>query len=136
MNKYIIYDGMKWRFNQGYYISSNLKNYKNDKNNKRTISLHRYIWEKYNGPIPCGMYVHHKDKNTENNNIENLELISSIEHTRLHNKGLRRSTLTREKQSISAILRWKNKPYKPNKRSEKTKQKMRDAWKLRKLSTS
>jgi len=31
--------------------------------------------------------VHHKDGNHENNSVENLEIMSLSEHSRMHNKG-------------------------------------------------
>ena len=37
-------------------------------NGKRYLK-HRYIWEQYNGKIPDGYEVHHKDLNTHNNEI-------------------------------------------------------------------
>jgi hypothetical protein len=46
---------------------------------------HRYIWERSNGPIPDGYVIHHIDGNKTNNNIENLQLLSKINHTRIHN---------------------------------------------------
>lgn len=51
---------------------------------KRTISLHRYIWEKANGPVPEGFHVHHIDHNPANNKLENLELVDETEHARYH----------------------------------------------------
>jgi hypothetical protein len=48
--------------------------------------LHKIIWEYYNGEIPKGFDVHHKDENPENNEISNLELIDNIEHCRFHAK--------------------------------------------------
>ena len=50
----------------------------------RKIRLHRYIWEKYNGEIPKGYHIHHKDKNKFNNNIDNLIMLSASEHEKLH----------------------------------------------------
>jgi len=42
---------------------------------------HRYIWEKYyNKKIPKDCYIHHKDGNPQNNNIENLTLVKITEH--------------------------------------------------------
>lgn len=47
--------------------------------------LHHLVWEKhYNKKVPKGYQIHHKDKNKTNNDINNLELISASEHTRLH----------------------------------------------------
>jgi hypothetical protein len=49
-------------------------------------NLHRAIWEDHNGPIPGGYEVHHKDEDTFNNDIDNLELIEASEHRRMHMK--------------------------------------------------
>ena len=48
--------------------------------------LHRAVWEFYNGKIPRGYVIHHKDLNPENNSIENLQLMSKTEHRKLHNE--------------------------------------------------
>lgn len=55
----------------GYYKHSN-------------IFMHRYIWEFYNGKIPEGYEIHHKDLNRNNNDIGNLECISVLDHRKLH----------------------------------------------------
>ena len=39
--------------------------------------LTRAIWKAHNGHIPPGAVIHHKDKDTANNDINNLELITS-----------------------------------------------------------
>lgn len=49
--------------------------------NKR---LHRAVWEYYNGPIPAGYQIHHKDGNTANNDISNLECLPSAQHFAEH----------------------------------------------------
>ena len=46
--------------------------------------LHRYIWEKVNGYIPKGMVIHHIDGNHLNNNINNLECLTHLEHGQRH----------------------------------------------------
>ena len=46
--------------------------------------LHRTILEHYNGEIPDGYHVHHKDGNRSNNDIANLGLMQSNEHLHLH----------------------------------------------------
>ena len=46
--------------------------------------LHREVWKSYYGDIPKGYHVHHKDENTWNNEIENLELVKGSEHVRIH----------------------------------------------------
>ena len=46
--------------------------------------LHRVIWEENHGAIPKGMLIHHKDNNPENNDIDNLQLVTTQEHRRIH----------------------------------------------------
>jgi endogenous inhibitor of DNA gyrase (YacG/DUF329 family) len=46
--------------------------------------LHRVIWESYNGPIPEGMEIHHRDGNKAHNEIGNYELKTASEHARHH----------------------------------------------------
>lgn len=72
-------DGLKFRRDKrtGYYL-----------NRKNQVRLHRYIWEKYNGPIAPGFHIHHIDCNKRNNNIENLAIIEKGEHERLHGSML------------------------------------------------
>ena len=48
--------------------------------------LHRAVWEYYNGKIPKGYQIHHKDHNIDNNDISNLECLSSREHLSKHAK--------------------------------------------------
>ena len=42
------------------------------------------MWEKFNGPIPEGFEIHHKDENKTNYNIDNLELIEIKQHHKKH----------------------------------------------------
>lgn len=53
----------------------------------KDILLHRYKFEKeHNVFIPNDMVVHHLDLNSLNNNINNLVLMTRVEHTRYHSK--------------------------------------------------
>lgn len=45
---------------------------------------HHLVWEKYFGEIPDGMQIHHIDGNKANNDIKNLQLVTPLEHKRLH----------------------------------------------------
>jgi hypothetical protein len=47
-------------------------------------TLHREIWKSVNGPIPNGHHIHHKDGNSLNNDISNLECIPGNEHLSTH----------------------------------------------------
>jgi hypothetical protein len=52
---------------------------------KGYIRLHRYLMEKKIGRhLRENEVVHHKDKDTLNNSLDNLELMSVKEHCRLH----------------------------------------------------
>lgn len=64
------------------YINSHgyLVFYKNGKE----ILAHRMIWEKYHGKIPKMYVIHHKDRNKLNNDIFNLQLTTSSEHSKIH----------------------------------------------------
>lgn len=85
-NGYAIVDGYKFRKDtkSGYYLSGSIGG--------RRIRLHRYIWEKINGNIPKGYDIHHIDHNKDNNDISNLELISSYRHKKVHGEELSEET--------------------------------------------
>ena len=46
--------------------------------------LHRAVWQFHNGPIPKGFQVHHKDEDTSNNDVGNLELLTPKQHVAKH----------------------------------------------------
>lgn len=46
--------------------------------------LHRAVWEHFNGDIPKGFAVHHKDHDKSNNQIENLVLKQGRDHAKYH----------------------------------------------------
>lgn len=58
--------------------------------NGQNCHIHRLVWEKYNGTIPEGCIVHHKDENKLNWDIDNLELLTRAEHTDAHRNILGR----------------------------------------------
>lgn len=45
---------------------------------------HHVVWETANGPIPDGFEIHHIDHNKQNNDLENLQLLSASDHQRMH----------------------------------------------------
>lgn len=75
--KIIVFQGLKYTLSGSYYR-------RNKWGSKGPSSLHRAIWEQANGPIPHGYEVHHKDGDTFNNELSNLECISAREHQREH----------------------------------------------------
>lgn len=65
---------------------------------KRTINLHRVVWESAHGPIPAGHDIHHVNGDRLDNRIENLECIPHGAHRAHHREtephptaGLRRA---------------------------------------------
>lgn len=83
----------------GYYLSTS-------KIGNKKKRLHRYVWEYYNGEIPNGYDIHHKDHNKDNNSIENLELLSSYEHKKRHSSEL----TEKRKKILNEILKTKARP--------------------------
>lgn len=77
--KYAVYDGLRFcrDENTGYYLNST-----------RRIRLHRYVYEKNHGDIPFGYEVHHVDHDRGNNEPENLVMLSSEDHRRIHAEEL------------------------------------------------
>lgn len=43
---------------------------------QKTKTVHRIIWEAFNGPLPKGMTINHKDGNKTNNRLDNLEIMT------------------------------------------------------------
>jgi len=133
MNK-IIYDGIEWcRNSNNYYVWHKHNIF---------LRLHRYIYEMHYGEIPKGYEIHHKDGNKLNNNIDNLEILTKSEHTKLHMAG--RTLSEKHKQKISESgkkrifseetkekMRIAQRKVIRKKHSEETKQKMSEAWKKR-----
>ncbi|HRH59169.1 MAG TPA: HNH endonuclease signature motif containing protein [Chitinophagaceae bacterium] len=44
------------------------------------VHLHRYNWEKENGPVPKGFILRFKDGDTLNPDVSNLQLITKAQH--------------------------------------------------------
>jgi len=73
--KFIFLDGYKFTLDErtGYYRCNGIRQ-----------RLHRYVWEKHNGKVSKGYHVHHKDHNKANNHIDNLVLVGSSKHAKIH----------------------------------------------------
>lgn len=75
----IEFNGIKYKLmgSRKYYLSQSNTN----AGRKNPKGLHVAIWEFYNKrEVPKGYHIHHKDGNTFNNDISNLECVSAREH--------------------------------------------------------
>lgn len=66
-----ILDGIKFTLMKGGYLRGTTS--------KGRMTMQKYVWQKYNGKVPVGYAIHHKDGNKENNGIKNLELVAYLE---------------------------------------------------------
>lgn len=71
--------------------------------NKKPKRMHIYVWEKHNGKVPKGYYVHHIDGNKTNNSIENLQLITPKEHNQHHCKEPQRLEMSKRNMEIARV---------------------------------
>jgi len=61
--------------------------YKRKEKNGINMQHSRYVWEQHNGPIPNGYLIHHINENKKDDRLENLKMMTSKEHNRLHHAG-------------------------------------------------
>lgn len=83
VDEIIIFNGVEYKLlsNGKYYLSQSTSN----EGRRHAKSLHVAIWEYHNGTtVPKGYEIHHKDGDSFNNDISNLECITIKEHRNLH----------------------------------------------------
>lgn len=74
----------------GYYLNSGT-----------STRLHRAVWESVNGKIPDGYHIHHIDHDKNNNEIENLQLVTSEMHRRIHADELTEEQRENKRQNLN-----------------------------------
>lgn len=78
------------------------KEYLQIKTHNGFIGKHIYAMEMHLGrKLDKGEIVHHKDENTLNNYIDNLQVMTIGEHIKHHKTGKKHSLETREKISLA-----------------------------------
>ena len=55
----------------------------------RCHCVHRLVWEAFNGPIPEGLQINHKDENKSNNSLRNLEVVTPKQNTNYGTRNIR-----------------------------------------------
>lgn len=102
--KYIYYKGSKYRLqDSGRYYT--------DLTSHRRL-LHRIIWKEFNGDIPEGYCVHHKNFKWWDNRISNLELQTKSAHSSLHmtanwkNPIIKRKMLAGLPERLAIAYKW------------------------------
>jgi len=83
--EHIVYNGKKyWRYPESKRRQLRVYFWHHGKWKSPPIALHRQIWIDNFGPIVKGYVVHHKDGNTFNNQLSNLELMKKGYHASIH----------------------------------------------------
>lgn len=79
-NQCIGWGGKRWhQYGSGYYERT-------DKSvrPKRTLRLHRVVWEHHHGAVPDDWHIHHRNENKADNRLDNLECLPSGAHASAH----------------------------------------------------
>lgn len=94
------FNGRKYylRKSQGYYYSP-----RDDK--KGCDMLHRMVYICNKGEIPKGYHIHHIDGDKSNNDISNLECISSYEHHKKHSENMSEEQLEKIRKNLQENVR-------------------------------
>lgn len=105
-----------WKNITGEYEASNLGNVRNfRKQLKKSVKrngyefvlikiggtwkgkyVHRLVWEAFNGPIPEGYEINHKDENKLNNALDNLELVTHKQNVNYGTRSKRTADTLRQ----------------------------------------
>jgi len=70
--------------NQKYWLQTSGRYYQSGRKDDAERLLHRRIWADAHGDIPDGHCVHHRDGDWTNNDLDNLECVSSKSHQKGH----------------------------------------------------
>ena len=106
IQKTITFNGVEYRLmgSGRYYLSQS----KSNEGRRGAKSLHVAIWEFYNRQeVSEGYCIHHKDHNTFNNDISNLECVPIKQHLSEHSRENWQSPEYRKKMADTQYIRCK-----------------------------
>ena len=84
--------GTAKKYNQFKFICSD--------GNKKSLYIHVALWIHFNGDIPNDMEINHKDENTSNNALSNLEIMTHVENMNYGEAQLRKANAIRNSPKI------------------------------------
>jgi ribonucleotide reductase alpha subunit len=93
---------------------------------------YRWLWENAFGPQPDGQHIHHRDFNSLNDRLENLQLMPEEEHEALHRRNMvgdknpaRRCMTDAWRANLSAATRGEKNPHFGKPQSRETRERMK-----------
>jgi hypothetical protein len=92
---------------------------------------HRFIWKHHHGPIPENMDIHHIDGNKDNNEIENLRMLSRSEHRKEHWSDCNLRPVCEEQLNKVRPIQW----LKSEEGRKFVSEKGKEVWKNREMKT-
>ena len=94
-------NGTKGGYSCGNKVGDGYLCFQLHKNDVRTPKLiHKLVYETFVGEIPEGYDVHHKNHNKQDNRLENLCLIESYKHHKMHYEENRQTLLNKTSKSV------------------------------------
>lgn len=68
--------------------------------------VHRLVWSAFNGEIPEGMQINHKDEDKSNNRLDNLELVTRKENINWGTRNKKVSQVKTNGKTSKAVLQY------------------------------
>jgi hypothetical protein len=91
---------------KGYFMASLCKNGQYIRR-----SVHRMVWEAFNGPIEGRMEINHKDLNRSNNSLSNLELVTHQQNLQHAIDAYKAKGLLRAVKGVKGFIAGKHSEY-------------------------
>ena len=74
-------------------------------------SVHRLMWEAFNGPIPGRLEINHKDLDRSNNRLDNLELVTHRQNAQHFIDAYKSQGLLRAVKGVKGFIAGKHSRY-------------------------